>query len=282
MKKIQIVLTAAILLIANNSFAQATQPYQNINCITVNNTIIRINDLQSENINTSKGIIFNVSFGINISQGKNFKEILAAFIEMDKNPNKNNVLLNKYVRVQINNEVAKINEQWAYRDLIIDEIILPTLDATASKQSAMLKIKFHTRIAAVSYNVKNDVKLTSLFKKEMASLTSSFAFVLDNLPCSYISKISSINICKSNTKSVTLTMPARDIAVWNEVMTSNPSKLFKAGRITYYAPNLRDELFVVSLFNMKIVSIRNLASNSNQIQKYEIVLSFESESTEKK
>lgn len=278
----QILLTAAILLIGNNGFSQASQPYQNINCITVNNNIIRIDDLQTENTNTVKGIVYNVSFSININQSENFKEVLAAFIKMDKYPDQNKILINKYVRVQLDTEVPKINEQWTYQDLIVDEIILPMLDATASNQRAVLKIKFHSRIAAASYNVKNDVKLTSLLKKEMASLTSSFGFALENLPCSYISKISPINICKSENKSVTLTIAARDIAAWNEVMTSNPSKLFKAGKITYYAPNLRDELFVVSLFYMKIMSIRNLANNSNQIQKYEIVLSFESESTAKK
>lgn len=277
MKKIQILLTTFFLIITGHSFAQTSSTYQNINSLTVNNDDIRINDFQSENINTTKGLIYNVNFSLNINEGKNFKDVLAAFIKMDESPGDNKILISKYVRVQINTDVPKINEQWVYENLIIDEIILPVLDASSNRQNAKIIIKFHTSIAAVAYNVKNELKLASLFPEVIASLTSNFSVALEKLPCKYISKVSAINIAKSASKILTLTIAARDIAAWNASFTANPGKQYKAGIINYYAPNLKEVLFAVNLLKVKIVSISNLPATSNQLQQYEIVLSFERE-----
>ncbi len=129
---IKIILTSFLFIITGNSFAQATATYQNINCLTVNDDVISINNFQSENINTNKGLIYNVGFSLNINEGKNFKDVLAAIIKMNKSTGDNKILINKYVRVQINTDVPTINEQWLYENLIINEIILPALDGLFS------------------------------------------------------------------------------------------------------------------------------------------------------
>ena len=284
MKNIKNALLTVICLLlgVNIVSAQANQQTQNINCVVIDGHPKKITDLQSENINSGNAINYNASFNISISQNSEFTEVLKAFLEFDKKSASGNILINKYVGVAVDNNVAKINEQWTYISVIIDEVILPGLDASTTRQTAYVKIKFHTTKAKVSYNVGNDISLKTIVVKEVASLNSNYRFNLEDLPCNYISKISTINLCKTAVKNITLTIAARDIAAWNEVMTNNPTKLFKRGRLTYLHPNFRDELFIVNFLNMKITSIRNLPTSGSQIQKYEIVLSFESESIGKK
>lgn len=265
-------LCIAFAALLQTAFAQTAQRFENINCINVNNVLCKVYDLQVLNTNTGNGMQYNVSFNIFINQGTTFKETLAAIIEIDNNLQKNTLLLNKYVRVDQDNDPTKINEQWTYKNIVVDEILLPALDASTTRQTAVLKIKFHTNQASALYNIPNDVKLNSFVNKETASLTSFFGFKLDDLPVKLISKLSSINLCKAVPKNFTVTLSARDITLWNEAMMANPTRLLKAGRIIFYAPNLRDELFVIKIYDVKITSSVNINAATNQIQRYEVGL----------
>jgi phage tail-like protein len=179
-----------------------------------------------------------------------------------------------------------VSEREFYHALIT-EVTVPDLDAS-SKDAAYLTLKFapeYTRDKKASGNVT-----AAATPAQRQLVASSFRFELGDLPCARVSKIDSFTVRQTITSpdignvrdrraepgklefpNLRVTIAGIDAGpwvAWQEdflVKGNNDDAHEQRGAIVFLAPNRKDELGRVDLYNVGIFALRRAAASSGQI-----------------
>jgi len=183
-----------------------------------------------------------------------------------------NFLLTVY-DISINNT---LNETRSYRNAIITEFSLPSLDIGSHEAGEIvLKLKAST----VSTKAGNGEKQAFKIMGKSVSV-SNFKMQLDNLPgnrISTISKISFKNLSPSqrcdSISDITIKVIQADAQPWRDWFDSRVNGITrKSGTIQFLAPNMTDVIATVRIIDAVIVSYASSSSGENQVQRATVVL----------
>jgi hypothetical protein len=185
----------------------------------------------------------------------------------------------------------KAKRRIEFDDALITEVGFPSLDAS-SKDTGYMTIKFAPEMIR---NKRTSGKLASTIgKRQKQWLTANFKLTLGDLPCKRVSKIDAFTIKqavvtddigdariqqkepgKIEFPNLTVTFSEVDIRPWDDwfekfvVQGNSADDQEKKGRLSFLAPNLKDELGAIDLFNVGIIrlSYDNAEVGSNKVKK---------------
>lgn len=205
----------------------------------------------------------------------------------------------EYVRSNGSFITANADFKAGYEDLfqnaLLTETIIPQCDAS-SKDAAYFRLRLQPEMLQTKTGDGSDVRL-SMGQKQKKILKSNFRFELGKLPCGRIATIDSfsvklnVNVDQIGTGKIPvkkeatidfpnlfLTISLADLAPWLEfhkkfVIDGNSSQSDElSGRLVFLAPDLKGELFVISLQGVGIFSLQRHLGQTSGISRFRVGL----------
>ncbi|MGN6105858.1 MAG: phage tail protein [Kofleriaceae bacterium] len=194
----------------------------------------------------------------------------------------------------------KAKSTLTFQDALITEVKFPALDG-GSKEPAYIEVSFEPEQVRWARGGGEDIR-GKIGEKQKGWASSQFRVEIDGLKCDRIAKVSAfswkcsvvsdmLGIFRENTKhpakisvdDLTFEISYADHQAWAEeakkwfIDGDHEERHERNGRIVYLAPNMKDELGEVRLYNIgfKTFAAAELKANAEEVKRFKVTMYVE-------
>ena len=261
-----IIACMVFLAAASNASAQ-----RNLSQLKINNAAAAIENLvQTDAVGADGKIQHTASFDLKLNNDEATRSIVLAIqsVFTERSVFKTKTAGGSDIQMlisNINSSTMTVTDERLYTGIVIDELKLPEFNAA---DQAVVKISVKLRASSAAALPKGDRSSNLLLSRKVDILSPYFSVSMGALPCSRISKVSSITIRPGSgtLENFVIELSGADSAPWSQwFATGAGGRKKEQGTINLMSRDFKTVLFRIQLTDVDILSYS--VSNSGSAAK---------------